>query len=488
VTPAVGKATARQWWNRLTIDLAPPIAAKEARTVTLSVRGTPAFFGYPVAASTRKFKQHRDARVSFDLMDFSETEVNGLASPVSAMLRGANLVPVPRYTRWTLEADPSRGESVIEDQVAPISRIEVDLTIPPALVGTDSCGVLARGHVQSRCSLPLTTYTVFAARLETEPLSPSATLAYFGPHRSLARIHAPSLSHALELARQTWPDLPTARSSVLAEQPHEPGTFYRGEWRQDWAIDSIMPLGALQLIPEEMFIRRKPIDANMVAIAVIANALAAQRKMAPEEQWLFERLLRQLASARLGLTHSSAVESGIGPAPPIQAILAPNSIGSDQRMRKVFAEIDHRVGSDRLADAVNEFVAGGPSPGTFRELLSRIGQHGGVSLDRLYTDYFLGTGIPKLTLANVVFRKNGDRWQVRGTLHNEGWGEALCPVILRTAFEPQRQILRVDTNGSADFEFTTSAKPRTIQLDPDGVCYRRAAVGMVDSVEYREGS
>jgi hypothetical protein len=43
----------------------------------------------------------------------------------------------------------------------------------------------------------------------------------------------------------------------------------------------------------------------------------------------------------------------------------------------------------------------------------------------------------------------------------------------------------VDTGERVPFAFDTDAEPRSLQLDPDRVCYRQAAVGTVDTIDYR---
>ena len=126
------------------------------------------------------------------------------------------------------------------------------------------------------------------------------------------------------------------------------------------------------------------------------------------------------------------------------------------RMGPVLADLQYRVGTERLLRGVEDFVRGGPEPGTARELLAAIERRSGVSLQRMYDDYFVGKAIPVLTLDEVSFRADGRRWVVEGVLRNKGTGESFCPVVLRTAAGPVRQTLRVDSKESVPFHSRSS--------------------------------
>ena len=82
----------------------------------------------------------------------------------------------------------------------------------------------------------------------------------------------------------------------------------------------------------------------------------------------------------------------------------------------------------------------------------------------------------------------GAGWEARGTLRNEGTGESFCPVVLRTEHGTIRRVIRIDSAQAVPFVIPSQHVPRTLQLDPDKVCYRNARIGVVDSVEYRGAS
>ena len=158
------------------------------------------------------------------------------------------------------------------------------------------------------------------------------------------------------------------------------------------------------------------------------------------------------------------------------------------RLERVLADIDYRIGTDRLVAGVEDFLAAGPEAGTAKELLDAIGRRGGIDLDSYYENYFVGNALPKLTLAGVTFTRVADGWEARGSLKNEAGGEVLCPIVLRTAGGAVRTSLRVGAQSSTPFALRTQQEPRTLQLDPEKVVYRHAAVGVIESVDFKEGS
>ena len=155
-------------------------------------------------------------------------------------------------------------------------------------------------------------------------------------------------------------------------------------------------------------------------------------------------------------------------------------------MSKVLASLEYRVGSSHFIDGINDFVLrSGERAGTAKELVDAIGKAGGVDLTQTYEDYFVGRALPQLTLIDVTFHHVGQRWEVTGAVKNEGTGEAFVPIALRTAQGSLWQTIRVGDGARATFSFSASGEPHALQLDPDRVCYRQAAVGMVENVEYR---
>ena len=139
----------------------------------------------------------------------------------------------------------------------------------------------------------------------------------------------------------------------------------------------------------------------------------------------------------------------------------------------------------RRRAGIDDFVHAAGPPGTARELVDDIGRRAGIDLSHTYADYFAGSALPELTLTGVVFKRDGARWEVTGAVKNNATGEAFVPVALRTSQESLWQTVRVDGGGTARFAFSAPGEPRSLQLDPDQVCYRRAVVGLVDNVEFK---
>jgi hypothetical protein len=305
----------------------------------------------------------------------------------------------------------------------------------------------------------------------------------------MAQLNAPPIASAAALARRSWPGLDLSMPVVVVEEPARRGDqSFVPYMRVRYAATRLVHAsGALEFIPEALLRVRKPIDPAILAPAIISNAVLGRRRIVPGERDLVEAIVREIAIERTGSGMSTAIEAGIGGGQPdTHPILdqADLSYGVSSRLVKVLAAITYRVGSDRLALGINDFAAANATPGTVRELLAAIGRRGGVSLDRVYEDYFAGRALPILTLDAVKFVRSGDSWIVRGMLRNDGTGEAFCPLVLRTAFESSRTVVRVDSHDAVPFELSTPFQPRALQLDPEGICYRWAKVGVIDNADY----
>ena len=157
---------------------------------------------------------------------------------------------------------------------------------------------------------------------------------------------------------------------------------------------------------------------------------------------------------------------------------------AQDRLKRVLADLENRVGADRLVEGINEFAAGDGN-GTAKELFDIVGRRADVNLDNMYRDYLVGDALPKLTLEDATFVRDGKRWTVRGFVHNLATSEAVCPVVLRTQFGSVRQSVVVGTGERVPFSLSTDYEPRTLQLDPERVVYRHAAIGTVDSIDYK---
>ncbi|HEV2721001.1 MAG TPA: hypothetical protein VG323_13345 [Thermoanaerobaculia bacterium] len=463
----IGGARAQRLWQRIDAELEPPLAPKESRTLEIDAAGVPSTIDFALPGIGTGFAQHwhfyERAKRAVDLSDLTRSTIDPRVSEVRMQLDAADLAPVLRYA---------------DDAFSPPLDVGVRVQHPFAFAA-DACGSVAAGApLVSRCTMPLASYRIFGAPLRESALGSSATLATIAAHETLARTHGPALAASIALAR-SWPGLELPPHVIFVERPTEADDRH---WRGADGSD-IAARGALVFVPEPAFCRLEPLDGGAVAAALVSRTLAARRRVVPEQATFFASFFDLVAARRLGGRKGSAVVPGIGAAPDTQPIVSMRERwwGALEAMRlgRVLADVEHRVGADHLAEGVNDFVAAGPAPGTAKELIGDIGRRGGVDLDRVYRDYFESSALPQLTLANVVFRGT----VVTGELRNDGSGEALAPIVLRSAGGSQWRTLRVDGGQRVAFSFTADSEPRTLQLDPDKVCYRYAAVGTVESVD-----
>jgi len=483
-----GAARMRRVWERLDVELDPPLAPHQSRNLSFDLAGTPGEVRFELQSPgdfRSQWKRYRDAKQSIYLSDLSRSSILPAASEVRMRLRASDIAPVLRYSPWTLQPD-DRGEGFLPETITTNTALALRLRHPYS-IAIDSCGVTAvSSEIVSRCSTPLASYLIFGGPLVQRPLGSAATLVFIPSHETLADAHAPSLASSIRLASEAWPQLSLPSHLVFVERPTEPGDRQWYNESMPWmTVDQIGARGAVFFVPEMLFTNRKPINANVFAASIIAGTLRGKRRVVPEEAGFFARFFTSVAVGRLGMRKSTAVERGAGftaeTAPLLSEFYRPES-----RMSKVLASLEYRVGSSHFIEGINDFVLrGGERAGTAKELVDAIGKAGDVDLTQAYEDYFVGRALPQLTLIDVTFHHVGQRWEVTGAVKNEGTGEAFVPIALRTAQGSLWQTIRVGDGARATFSFTAAGEPHALQLDPDRVCYRQAAIGMVENVEYR---
>jgi hypothetical protein len=480
-----GRLRLTRVWQRVGIDIEPPLASGQSRTLVFELDGTPGDVLIPIPWSggwRGKWRRFVAAKDSFDLSDLSRSTIIPDVDEAHVSLDAASLLPVPRYSPWHVDPETDRFDDETVQATAPIHLV---LSQPFATIA-DSCGhVATRGaSLQSDCTMALGSYRVAGGPLATAFIAPDIQLAYIPAQESLVKVQGPALAGAVARVESAWRGLRLARPIVYVETPTDlrqrPNTMLA--WR---ALRDIGGSGTLQLIPENVFIRYRGIDEGMAAGALIVNALGARRTVAANEAAFFSDFYRVAASRRVGAPRrATAVVPSLNT--PVRASLL-SRFGRD-RLEYVTYALEARAGGEHVVEGINDFAAAGPQPGTARELFAAIGHRAGMDLSRMYADYVAGDKAPRLTLADVTYQRAAGSWEVRGTLQNNGTGEALCPLTLRTANGSLQQMIRVDSGQRAPFVFTTSALPHTLQLDPDRTCYRETYVGAVENVDYRGGS
>jgi hypothetical protein len=468
-----GTAAMTRRWNRLGVDVSPALAPGESRRLQFTLDGRPGSYRFPFRGTfADSYRVFRRATTSVDLTDLSRSYFDSAVSSSRLLLRAADLAPVPRYTPWKAG----------DEENTPVSDVRIRLSFP-ALVAGDACGTVGRGRLSSACRIPLAAYAVIGARYRTAAAGDSATLLYLDAHRGLVALHAASLAEAMRRAREAWPSVVQRSHVLFIEVPTERA----GLGPRRWWDETIRMMGRAYALPERMLSRKQAVDPSAVAASLIANAVETQRGIAASDVRAFHAFVETVAAADTGSRHIAAVVPGAGAGAPVTEPLlsARDEPVSSQRIAGVVAELEYRVGHDRLKDAISEFVHASASPGTTAGLIETIGRHGGIDLRRFYSDYFTGDALPRLTLGDVALEKHDAGWVISGTLVNKGSGESFCPVVLRTSAGSMTQTIRVDSRQSVPFRFVTTAAPSAVQLDPLKICYRYAFVGSVDVVELK---
>ncbi len=490
VTATCGRTSITRKWERVGIDLESPIAPNGTCTVTIDVEGQPDAIVFNLRGRGRfgsRYRRWERATTAMDLSDLSRSTFTPAATRQRLVLAASDFAPVPRYTPWRLDPTHVSAErdtnSFIAEGVATVSDIHLSLRLPEGFTAVDSCGAVSTKRIESRCRFAFTDLRITAARFKTMPVG-RATLVHLQPHDELARIHGPAMAEALAIAERAWPGLNISANAVFVEKPIT-ADGDRPSYYQPLHGGPIEASGAMYSIAEWLFIRREPLKPTLIGGAIITSNLRSRRLVDPKERAFFMAFFGEVARSRLGAGETrTATAGGKGPRPstdPLRHLYRPTE--ALDRLRGVVVDLEYRVGADRIVEGVNEFVAAGGT-GTAKELLDIIGRHANVNLDNMYRDYFAGEALPKLTIEDATFVRDGKRWTVRGFVHNLATGEALCPVVLRTQFGSARQTILVGANERVPFTLTTEYEPRTLQLDPDKVVYRHAAVGTVDSIDY----
>lgn len=485
-----GRARVTRVWERVGLDLETPLAPNAKCSITFYVAGKPDSVVFQLPANGRfgtRFRFWERATKAIELSDLSRSTFIPATTRAQLMLAASDFAPVPRYTPWDLDGKyvdrDQDTSSFVPEGIAPASDVRVSLRLPDGFTAADSCGTVAAKTLDSRCVFGFADFRISAARFTTMSLGRS-TLVHLQPHDQLARIHAPAVAEAIPIAERAWPGLRLGGTPVFVERPiRDDG--HRANW-YGRSRDLIEASGSLYFIPEWAFIRLQPLQAPQIAASLIGSTLRGRRPVRPEEQMFFRNFFGQVAATRAGSGETrTATIAGRGPRPSSFPLLQHDRSGYPlDRLRGVLVDLEYRVGGDHILDGINEFVSM-PGTGSAKELLDVIGRRANVSLDNMYRDYFTGEAIPRLTLEEATFVRDDRRWVVRGFARNLAGGESLCPIVLRTELGSVRQMVTIGAGARVPFTLTTEHTPRTLQLDPDKIVYRHAAIGTVDSIDFK---
>lgn len=487
-----GRLTLTRSWNRVAVDLVPPIPPGGTRELRFRLAGAPgeAAFNLPSRSASldsfyKSFYAHQRALFGRDLSDLSRSYRVPAISARRIDLTATSLTPVPRYVSWALDD----SKQVPQETFLPPAGISLSLAVPGDLFLADACGGIARGgRLSSRCRLPLADLMVAGGRYQTLESPPGgATVAVYPFHKSQGELHLGFLARGTRKLEEAWPGLGDLRRTVVLEWPesyvHELDTSWH-VWSRRWSDPEnrqARARGELLLLNETDLIRVKPIDPDALVAGLVGGRLSRRRPVAPDDALLFRQLFLNLALQRLGLGgESGATVTGLRPGEEgyIQIPPPPQGYWSywDRRFPALVAALRARMGEEPLRRAIDELLARKSAhPVTRDELYALLKERSEAPLERMIQDFFVEGLLPEPVLDGVTLRRGGgagDGWTVTGRMVNRGTGEALCKIVLTTDLGPVETMARADTGEAGAFTLTTGHRPQSVWLDPDRQCHR----------------
>jgi hypothetical protein len=517
VAADAGRITSRRSWDRLAVDLEPPIPPGGLRQLRFRLAGRPGEteFGLPKwgggtqISFLRSFTRHRQARFGADRTDLSQAYRVPAVSGFRVALAAPCLTPVPRYTPWT----PDGNGFVPDELFFPPARFELSLAVPGDLLAADSCGGLSdpaaarKGRLESRCTQPLSEVAVMGGgqrRLVGDGGNGGTgengvAVAVFPGHRAAGELHLGFLARGTRLMDEAWPGLGGLGRLVILEWPQDEvhdrrrGASLLGRWRNpedSW----VKVTGNLAFIDEADLIGTREIAPEPMVAELAAARLARRRRLDPKQAPFFLHLFRALVLQRLGLGAQTGAVFSTDPG-NLEAARAPalhaGYIYWTIRFPALIAALSRRAGTEPLRASVEELLArGGDKAATFAEWAEILERRSDGPVEPLIRDFFLNGAIPEPTLEDVAFQSAGGvggGWRVTGKVHNEGDGEALCRVVLTTDLGPVETTVKTGTGETAAFVLTTSHRPQGVYLDPDQECHRFMRLGIRDRVFFQGG-
>lgn len=502
----VGRARPARVWDRLTVELDPPLRPGESRTLRFRLAGRPAKTVFPDRPKPHRlvddaFGGHQRTQYARDLIDFSPSYRIPAVSGYRVSLEAGDLAPVPRYGPWTFTNDYGVLPRVADEVVFPKAEVRLSLAVPPGLFLADSCGGVARnGRLESRCALPLAELTVAGGRhrLLAGGESAGAAVAVFPAHRAPGELHLGFLARGSRMLGEAWPGLGGLEGMVVLERPVD-GIHARrqGFWYFDYdeMFESFVEVrGRLVFLSESKLIRSRPIDPESLVAEVVASRLAQRRRFDPGQQLFFLQLFRTLALQRLGLGPERGAVVGPLYTKDVPLVLHP-ALGETaipaywrHRFPALIAALEHRAGREPLRAAVDELLSReGTRPVTFAEFEEVLRRHAQEPVDGMLRDFFHAGRLPELILEDVAFRRAGAGWRATGRVRNLADGEAVCRVVLAAAVAPVETTVAAGTGETAAFALETPHRPLAVLLDPDLECHRLERVGAPRDRVFFEG-
>jgi hypothetical protein len=503
VTAGRGKAAIARTWDRLSVDLDPPILPGERRELSFRLSGRPAEVVFPLRDGGYGFfdsmSRHVHARFARDLLNLTRSYAVPAISGLRVDLGAPDLTPVPRYRPWTRIGD----NQVPEETLTPLADVELSLAAGPGLFLAESCGSLFRrqgdgSRAEVRCRQPVGEIAVAGGRYEVLGDSGGATVAVFPTHRRQGEMHLGFLARSAQMVEQAWPGFGSLGNPVVFEWPDPDAhdlSAARIAWTRRYADPppQISVRGSLVFIHEMMLIGGKPVPPEGLVAELVTARLSRRRAFAPEDQIFFRELFYRLALRRLGAGKDGGAV--IGPfgldtaalvsIPPPDTRYHPYWF---QRFPALVAALEIRTGEATLRRAIDDLLArGSERPLSRNDLFELLKARSEAPVDRMIRDFFVDGSLPEPVLADVRFQKVGGLWRATGKMKNQGYGEALCRVVLATDLTPAETVVSAGRNEAAAFTLESPYRPQAVLLDPDRQCHRVIPRGRIpmDRVNFR---
>jgi hypothetical protein len=507
VAADAGRVAASRTWDRLALDLAPPIPPGGRRELRFGLSGEPSrtvfppgrpgIFGRPGFLGS--YEMHRDALFSRDRLNFARSYREPSISGFGVDLSQGALVPVPAYGGWPREGVEAAAA------ISPDAQVELSLAGPRGTFLADSCGGIAvpsaaGTRLESRCRMPLADLAVVGGGQEVlrEGTGSDMAVAVFPPHRQTAELHLGFLSRSAGMLDEAWPGIGSLGRLVVVEWTDR--TREHLFWLYRDPEDSLVTVkGNLVFLQEVDLIAVRELSPEHLVAEILAGRLAGRRRILPEQALFFRQLFKNLALERLGLgPRNGAV---VGPLHPGEEPMVQVSALSKEevfypywrsRFPALVAALESRMGPEPLRQTMEELLARGDhpgaGPGTAEELFALLVRRSPQPIERLIQDSFVAGDLPYLVLEGVEFRRASDGWRVTGRVVNQDKGEALCEVVLTTDLGPESTVVRADSGQTASFELATRHRPQGVFLDPNQECHRLVKKGPPRDRVYFEGS
>lgn len=488
-----GRLALSRTWNRLAVDLTPPIPPRGSREIRFRLAGEPGEARFPLSGSgylgfRKIFSSHRNARFFRELNDLSRGYFEPAVSPRRIDLPAADLTPVPRYHPWSLD----ESALVTEETYLPQADITLSIAGPRGVFLADACGGSAReGRLESRCRLPVAELSVVGGIYRVLPGSPGgSTVAVYPAHAAQGELHLGFLARGSGRLEEAWPGMGDLRRTVTLEWPSRhvfdlDATTWA--WTDAWSFFYGLPLdvrGNLALMSELSVASDRPLDSDQYVAQLVASRLSRRRQLANDDALLFINLIRSLVFQRLGVgVETGATVEGMRPGqgqvvripPPAERF---SSNYWEKRFPALVAGLRNRMGEEAVRQAVDEVLSAPTGrPATRRELFTALARHGGPDLGRFIEENLVKGGLAEPVLEGVEFLPAGDGWRVTGRMRNEGDAEALCKVVLTTDLGPVEAVVRAAGGEATAFELRTQRRPQAVLLDPDKECHRMVPNG-----------